>query len=356
MRTLIVNPFGIGDVLFSLPLVRALRATDPEGLLGYLCNRRTADLVASLRELDWHRVFEKDEFRAVWKRSKIEGLGCLGQLLREVREKQFDLLIDLSLGWQSGFGAILAGIPKRIGFNFRNRGRFLTHALPIQGFHTQSVAEYYLDLLSLLNIPKPATVQADFLLPPGIDHQVEEYLRQQRVPPGRRLVGVIPGGGASWGPNAIYKQWAPDRFAQVADHIASRHQAQILLFGDSKELPLCQKVLQAMECKPRLATEVPSLLLLAGLLRQCALVVGNDGGAMHLATAVGTKTVSLFGPVDGSVYGPFPPNLLHRVVTQGFVCQPCYQGFRFPPCPWDNACLKKLEVKPVLEAVDELMA
>ena len=355
MRILIANPFGIGDVLFSLPLVRSLRQAFPDAILGYLCNRRTAELVSSWPELNGSIVFEKDEFRQAWKRSQAEGTRWLRDLVGQVRQQRFDLLFDLSLGWHLPFGALLAGIPKRIGFDFRGRGRFLTHRLPISGFHDQPVADYYLDLLSVLGIP-PQKLQSHFIhLSEEARENARTYLVEQGIAPDKPLVGIVPGGGASWGPNATYKHWPTDRFAQVADSIADEHQVDILLIGDSSEALLCQEVAKSMRHLPKIAVQVPSLTLLAALLKRCHLVVGNDGGTLHLANVVGTRTVSIFGPVDGSVYGPYPAGKNNRVVSKGLACRPCYQGFRFPPCPWHNACLKQLEVKPVLEAVHELL-
>ncbi len=356
MRILLVNPFGIGDVLFSLPLVRALRSTQREGLLGYLCNRRTADLVASWDELNWHGVFEKDELRMAWRKSRNQGITLLRRVIQSVREQQFDLLIDLSLGWQISLAGLLAGIPKRIGFDFRNRGRFLTARLPIEGFHTQRVSNYYLDLLSLVGIPKPDKIDGQLRVPPHLNEEIDLILQGLGISPERPLVGLVPGGGASWGPFAIYKQWPPERFARVGDSLATRSGAQVILFGDSRELSLCQQVAGAMKTVPQMVIQAPSLLLLAGLLRRCNLVVGNDGGTLHLACAVGIRTVSIFGPVDGSVYGPAPGETAHRVVSKGLACRPCYQGFRFPPCPWDNACLKELAVESVLEAAEDLLS
>ena len=95
------------------------------------------------------------------------------------------------------------------------------------------------------------------------------------------------------------------------------------------------------------------LAALAGILKRCLLVIGNDSGPMHLAASMGTATVSIFGPVDASVYGPVNPR--GRVVLKGLACRPCYQSFRFPPCPWENGCLRLLPESEVLKAVDELM-
>ena len=350
MRTLIANPYGIGDVLFSLPLVQAIRQADPPGFLGYLSNRRTVELLMAWKELDWRGVFEKDEFRAGWGRSRQEGLGHLRRTIAEIQRERFDTLVDLSLGWHYGLAGLLAGIPRRAGFDFRNRGKFLTHRLRTRGFHSQPVAEYYLDLLPAIGLPRRAGTDVRLELPAAATGQAAEYLRQRGIPDAR-LVGIVPGGGASWGPNAVFKQWAPERFAEVADALAERAGgAAVLIFGDAGEASLCGKVAAAMRSpRPKAAVQVPSLLTLAGLLQRCSLVVGNDSGPMHLAAVVGTPTVSIFGPVDPSVYGPFSQRSVHRVVTQGLVCQPCYQGFRFPPCPWDNRCLKQLAPGWVLE-------
>ncbi|MBI3332943.1 MAG: glycosyltransferase family 9 protein [Candidatus Omnitrophica bacterium] len=356
MRILIANPFGIGDLLFSLPLVNALRDSYPDGFLGFLCNRRTEELVGSWPMLDWTVVFEKDEFRAAWRRSKREGLRRMAGIIQAVRRQRFDLMLDLSLGWQIGLAASLAGIPRRVGFDFRGRGRFLTDRLPIDGFHDQPVPGYYLDLLQFLGLPRPSDPRLEISLSPEVIQGTEEWLRSLQIPRGSRLIGMVPGGGASWGPYAPFKQWPPQRFAEVADRLSERHGAAVLLIGDSKEVPLRREVARLAKSEPApVVAQAPSLLLLAGILKRCELVVGNDSGPMHLAAAVGTKTVSIFGPVDGSVYGPFPAKPIQRVVAKGLACRPCYRGFRFPPCPWDNACLKRLETGEVLEAVEELL-
>lgn len=355
MRILVANPFGIGDVLFSIPLVRALRQSDPGGFLGYLCNRRTRELVAGWPDLDWTTTFEKDEFRAAWKRSRKEGFLLLRDLVREVRRERFDLFFDLSLGWHYGLAALWAGIPRRIGFDFRRRGRFLTDRLPVSGFDRQPVPEYYLELLRLAGMPAPARVDGSLRLTTEAQEAGRNYCAALSMEEGAEWVGVVPGGGTSWGPNARYKQWPADRFAQVADSVASRHGARILLLGDRAEEAICRQVAERMSSRPRIVAEAPSLPALVGLLSRCHLVIGNDGGTMHLARAVGTPTLSIFGPVDGSVYGPYPPGPNHRVVSKGLACRPCYSSFRFPPCPWDNACLKGLAVDAVLEEADRLL-
>ncbi len=354
MRLLIANPFGIGDVLFSLPLVRAIRAAEPDALIGYLCNARTEELVSAWPELNWRHAFEKDEFRRRWKSSRGAGIRFLSGTLSMIRDQRFDLLVDLSLGWHTGFAGLLCGIRRRVGFNFRGRGRFLSEAFPLQGFSSRPVADYYLDLLKPLGLPRPAGIAWNLALPPEAQQRAEDLLLRDGLA-GASLAAVVPGGGASWGPNARYKQWPAQRFAQVADHLARQHQLKILLVGDAQEESLCKEVASRMSAAPTTIVQVPSLLTLAGILRRCRLVLGNDGGTLHLAEAVGTPSVSIFGPTNPEVYGPPPGSGHHRVVAKRLACRPCYRNFRFPPCPWDNACLKDLEVASVTGAADELL-
>ena len=355
MKILLANPFGIGDVLFSLPMGYALRDAFPQASLQYLCNRRTEEIVRRWPIIDRVFVFEKDEFKERWRRSRGEGLSFLGSVLAPIRREGFDLLMDLSLGWQYSFLGWWVGIPRRIGFDFRRRGRFLTDRLPLEGFDAQPVWRYYTDLLWLLQIPAPRRPELSLPLTADDQAAAQGRLRELGIPEEAQRIGLVPGGGISWGPMASFKQWPVERFAELAGNLLDRSGTQLLLFGDSRERPLCLQLQQALPAGRAWVMETPSLALLAALLRSCRLVIGNDSGPMHLAEAVGTPTVSLFGPVDASVYGPLVSDR-HRVVARSLACRPCYRNFRFPPCPWDNACLKGLSVEEVLHAVHEILS
>ena len=95
-----------------------------------------------------------------------------------------------------------------------------------------------------------------------------------------------------------------------------------------------------------------------GLLKRLSLVVCNDGGPLHLAVSQRTKTVSIFGPVDPRVYGPYPldPGRHQVVLRAEMLCRPCYHGFKLPPCPYDRACLNELDAEEVLRACERALA
>ena len=152
MRLLVFNPFGIGDVLFTTPLLRNIKENFPQAYLCFICNRRAYPLIADNVFLDKVFIFEKDEWRALLKASKRKFLNEFFKFFRDIKKEKFDVMFDLSLNSQYGFFFKLTGIKKRIGFNFKKRGRFLTQKIDIPYYKDKHVARYYLDLINFLNI------------------------------------------------------------------------------------------------------------------------------------------------------------------------------------------------------------
>ena len=140
----------------------------------------------------------------------------------------------------------------------------------------------------------------------------KEWLNRHKIDPAKPLIAVFPGGGASWGKAARYKRWAAPKYAQLIDKIIENFDAAIILMGDSKEEELCREVASLAHFPLHFAVGETSLLGLAALLMQCQGAIVNDGGPLHVAAAVGVKTVSIFGPVDPQVYGPYPVGESYR--------------------------------------------
>ena len=355
-RILIVNPFGIGDVLFTTPVVRAVRRAFPQSRLTYLCNRRTEPILRGNPHLDGLFVYEKDEVVELWRRSPGRCLAHVAGFFRDIVRSRIDLAIDLSLGERYGFLLKWLGVPRRIGFNYRNRGRFLSASLWIDGYQDAHVVEYYRKLLRFLGIE---------LFEDALELQVSsddaawarEWLRQHATAGGTRLVGIIPAGGVSWGVGAPFRRWHAEGFAVVGDALIERHGAQVILFGERADQPVCRKVSKQMRRPAIDLSGQTTLGQFVGLLGHMDLVICNDGGPLHLAVSQGVKTVSVFGPVDPSVYGPSPSSRTrHGVVFQeSLPCRPCYHQFKLPPCPYERACLTTIEPSEVVAACDTLL-
>lgn len=354
-RLLVVNPFGIGDAIFSLVLVEALRQAVPDAVIGFLCNERTVDLVRMDRSIDRTFVFNRDHFRALWKKNPRQWAIELRALVGTVREQKYDALFDLSLGREYAFFAMLAGIRQRVGLNYKGRGLFLTRKLNIVGYDGEPVVRTQLGLLKLAGLPAldPGS-RLPLQVPASDTIELNAFLERNRVRTENRILCVAPGGGKSWGPNASFKQWDPHRFAESADAFAALQPGRLVaLIGDASEQELLQRTALAM--KSRAFTVCGrSLGLVAALLLRSEALLCNDGGLVHLANALGVPTVSLYGPVNENTYGPYGSDTPHRVLTEPVPCRPCYKDFRFPPCPHEKRCLNELPAGRAVAALEAL--
>lgn len=352
-RILVINTFGIGDVLFSTPLVKTLRKHIPDAYIDYMCNRRAKDILQDNENINGLIIFEKDEFRDASRRSKIDFLKKLYTFIKRIRLKKYDLVIDLSLGYQLSLLMKVLGIKKRIGFNFRNRGRFLSGKLEIAGFDDKHVIEYYLDLLRLIGITDHYEKELDL----GVSHKLsgwaDNFLSENNLND-QRLIGLAPGGGKSWGGDASYRRWEPQNFSFIAQRLLKDHRdISFLIFGASDEARLCDAIEKGFDGRVINLCGRLRLPQSIALIKRCELVLSNDGGILHIAASQKVKTVSIFGPVDSRVYGPYPPTPRNKVVVADMVkCRPCYTSFKYKTCE-THECLKEIDRDKVLKLMEE---
>jgi ADP-heptose:LPS heptosyltransferase len=349
MKYLILNPFGVGDVLFATPLVRILKQNNSKNFVGFICNRRVASVLETNPHIDQLFIFEKDEWRALWRQSKFKFIQKLFSFLGELRKHHFDVAIDLSMNSQYNFFLRFLGIPKRAGLDYKNRGRALTHRVPMEGFDDKAIAEYYLDTIRILNIPTfPAGVEV-FLKPEDFK-AVDYFLAEKNFKSEHILVGILPGGGVSFGQaKKHFKRWDIDRFVTLTLKLIQDPRVRVMVSCAPDEDDLAEAF------KPHVGNAIwmapaTNLRESAALMKRCQVVVANDAGPLHLAVGVGVPTVSIFGPTNEKVYGPYSTQPIHRIVTQDIHCRPCYKRFRLADCDHRN-CLAHLHEDKVLEQV-----
>jgi len=343
-KILIINPYGIGDVLFTTPVISNLRRAYPQAYMAYLANRRTADFLKSNPDIQQVFVYERDEFVGHYPKYL--------ELFSSIKRQAFDVVFDFSINSSFGFLCFACGVPKRIGFDYRGRGRFLTDKIPLQGYEDKHVIEYYLDVLLPVRVPP---LERSMTLPvPAKDIQwAQGWIAQQAIDSAKPLIAVVPGGGQSWGKAAGHKRWGASQYADLVDKIIENFDAAVILVGDSKEEELCREVAALAHFPLHVAVGQTSVLGMAALFKQCRLSIVNDGGPLHVAVAVGAKTVSIFGSVDPQVYGPYPAEG-HLVVQKHLPCQPCYRRFRKARCE-HISCLRDLSVDEVYRKVGRLL-
>jgi len=146
------------------------------------------------------------------------------------------------------------------------------------------------------------------------------------------------------------------KFKELAEKIMHRLNAKIILLGDKSETGIAGTIVNSMAVKPIDLSGKLSLGELIAIIDNLDILIANDGGPLHIAAALGKKTVSFFGPVDPTVYGPYPQDPhRHIVLRRDLECSPCYRNFRLRSCQKNRECLEKIDVTEAVDAAATLL-
>jgi len=353
---LMVHPFGIGDVLFMTPLIHALK-TQGVNHIDLVLGSRTQTIFENHPGIREIHVIDRDRLAS---QSWLKNFKEITSLLGRLRRHRYDAFIDLSLGRQYSFLTWLClNIPVRIGFDYKNRGIFLNRKLKLQGgFREKSVVEYYSDLLKLIDI-NLAEKELEFYVQPQDEKEAELFLKQMQLDVSSRLLAVAPGGGESWGKDARLKQWPLSHFHALIKQLQTKKYLngidRVLILGSKNDKALGEAL---RTCDPSFYVNgcaQTSLRVTAAILKKVTCLIANDGGLVHLACAVKTPVMAIFGPVDPRVYGPYPilPTRIALVNENGPECRPCYQNMRYNSACMHIECLNGLSAIQVIQQAEE---
>lgn len=351
-NVLVLRPDHLGDLLLSVPALRWLRWRLPKSTITLLVGPWNQETAAHIPYVDQvltlsYPWFDRQPKGAPWKPY---------QQLREVastlRVHQWDMAVILRHDfWWGAWLAAAAGIPHRVGYNLPEVAPFLTHPVPFDpGPHE---VDQCLRLVQnalprgdadFTAAPAP---ELEFALTPEERAYAHRWFQERQV--SRPLIALHPGAGAP------VKLWRPERFGTLAQRLANDYGAQVVLTGDASETALVESVVQ------RGGEPVPFTLVgasigqVAAVLQRCRLVIGGDAGIMHLAAAVGTPTVRLYGPVDPYRFGPWGPPERHLVVQAALPCVPCNR-LDFPTEELAfHPCVRSITTNAVLQAAAPLL-
>ncbi|NQT94961.1 MAG: glycosyltransferase family 9 protein [Candidatus Omnitrophica bacterium] len=346
-KILIVNPFGIGDVLFTVPMIEAIKTSLRGSYLGYLCNIRSAPILLNHPRIDKVFIFEKDEYRQLWQSSRLKCIKRVVEFLKEIKSERFDTVFDLSLAREYGLFLKLAGIRERIGYDYRRRGIFLTKKTKLtSGYSEKHMIDYYLELLKFTNVEKPKEPVLNLAISQESKKDAKDILESNDISSNETFITLAPGGGASWGGTSFRKQWPKEKFAELTTLLCNRGAEKVLLLGGYDDSPICDYIKKRESRCINLCGKTDLLTFIA-IVGDSRLLVTNDGGPLHIGVAAGIKTVSIFGPVDERVYGPYRSGDEHSVVVNNDIdCRPCYKRFKIKDCQHRN-CLEDISVEEV---------
>ncbi|MCG2705302.1 MAG: glycosyltransferase family 9 protein [Candidatus Omnitrophica bacterium] len=352
MKILIVNPFGIGDVLFTTPILNALAESGHS--VYYWSNERVADILKYNPKIKGVFSLARGDIKKIFKDSFFSGIKSLFSMLVKIKKEKFDVAFDFSLDYRHSLILWFLGVKKRIGFDYKNRGRFLTDAIKVKGFGGQHMVEYYNGLARFMGSSIKPDVNMELFVGKDDVKQAEVFLQKCGVAAGDILLGIAPGGGGSWGKDAFRKRWPKEKFAYIAERLGKEASYKIVIFGSKDESDICAYVNKNTSPKAIDACGKLTLGQYAAVLKRCRLLVTNDGGPLHMAVALEVPSVSIFGPVDEKVYGPYPESSKHAVISGEAKCRPCYKDFRYPLCK-AFICFDSIEPERVLKTVKRFL-
>jgi lipopolysaccharide heptosyltransferase I len=330
-RVLIVRLSAIGDCVQTMPLAGAVRARWPEAQITWVVEKVSAPLVAACDAVDRIVVVPK-------------GFSTSTKLLRQLRSvlsaTGFDFALDPQGLTKSGLVGWLSGAKRRIGFA-RPAGRELNPWLQSELVTSQATprVERYLELLRPLGIERPR-VEFGLTLPAAAVATAANIVAQNRLT--QRFAVLNPGAG--WDS----KRWPAERYAEVAAHLSSRGVSSLVVWAGPQENSWAQEIASRSQRAAVLAPST-SLLELAALVGRASLFVGSDTGPLHLAAAVNTPCVALFGASSGVACGPFGGQ--HKVLQVALDESP---GRKRPGA--DNWAMRTIGVPAVCAACDAIVA
>lgn len=337
-RILIKEVNWLGDLVMTVPALRALRRAFPRTALAVLVRQELASFFDGARWID-----EVMPYRV---RRALAGLGDRRRIISDIRCGRFELAILLPRSFEAALWVRLAGVPHRIGYVADKRGPLLTRkAVRDAVLLQQHQVQDYLHLLrTTLGIVGDAA-ESGLDIDPRHRASVDAWLAAQRRRRGP-LLALAP--AAAYGPA---KEWPGERWTALADRVAERHGAECVLVGAPGERERCTRIAAATRQGALVAAGETSVGQMIALLARCSGFAGNDSGAAHVAGALGIPTVALFGSTNPQRTAPLGPRT--RVLYHRLDCSPCMAR----TCRFGHyECLRRIDVLEVERALLDLGA
>lgn len=327
-KILIFKLSSLGDLILISPSIRAIRKHFPEGRITLMTDVATREIIEPCPYIDDILYIEK---KAYWKN--------LLPIIKKLSSYAFDISIDFQNNRWTHLVSFSSRIPNRYGFQRKWGWPLLNHRAADQPL---APVQHQFQILGLLGI-HPENDRLEFWITEEDKINVEKLLVKIGVDLNHPILGINI--GASW----ITKRWPAKHLSEFASQIQKDGKTQVVLMGSPKEVAFEKEILSITQSRLFSMVGKTTIREAGALIQRCSFFVSTDSAPLHIAAAVETPTIALFGPTDPQRH--LPPGEKTAFLQQKVDCGPCYRSY----CNHDFICMKKIEPDLVIKKQKELM-
>jgi heptosyltransferase-2 len=342
-RILIIKLVAIGDLVLCLPTVRAIRKSFGSSHIAMLVTPRVREVVEGCPYLDetiYYDILGEDK-----------GIKGLLKIIRQLRKRKFDLIIELEQYYRiTTLIAYFSGVKNRVGFDLPGQGRRGLYTIRVPYLIDKHEVEAFLEAAKKVGANISDKELVEIWVSPEDKEYVTKFLTGAGVTEDDFLVGIHPGTG----PSAISRRWAPEKFAKLTDWLIKECKAKVIFTGAPSELNLINNILRSTSTYPIISAGKTNLKQMAEIAKRCKLFISVDTGPLHIAAAMKTKVIGLFGPNTPLKWGPYGNG--HITIYKKLDCSPCTKQYlgQVSNCT-DPVCMKEITVEDVKTAVLQML-
>ena len=345
-RILLIQLSAIGDTILAIPTIRAIRSRFPNAHLVMVASSINLQYLEGCPYIDQYIPCRLEEV--------MKSPQKMIAFITALRHQKFDCVIDFE-HW-ARFSALIAcgsGASRRIGFKAAGQHRHYLFTDVVEHVPGQHEVVNFLKIAGLLGCPIRETDLEVWLKREDWDW-AREFFNEMGIDPNRPVIAIHPEAGRHGEPR---RRFPHDRFVAVADELAERYNAQIILTGAPSEVELSQQIASQTRSSCVVAAGKTQINQLAALFANADFVICGNCGPMHLAAAVGTPVVALHGPTNPSQWGPWGSG--HTVLHVDVPCSPCLNlGFEYgcsALADGTSPCMYTIQVGEVLKACEKYL-
>ncbi|MGM0410233.1 MAG: glycosyltransferase family 9 protein [Bacillota bacterium] len=302
-KILIIRLSSIGDVLLTTPVIKVLKNNFPKASLSYLVEDKSEGIIKNNPYLDEVIIFSKKELKNISQNEgKISAFKYIINFINKLKKKDYDLVIDLHSVFRSGVFSFFTFADYRIGF--KKQLISLLYTKRIKNSPGKHVVDEYLSILKTLdidykNIEKEFTINIPVSTKNKIDNLFNENNYEMK-----KKIAIVPSTSRE------KKDWDEKKFAKLADWLINKKDVTLFLLGSPPERKKCLRIKEIMRQPPVILAGKTDLIELAEVIRRLDLLITGDTAPLHIAMALNTKLVGLYGPTSPKRYGPYKGNNL----------------------------------------------